>query len=47
MPAFAAKSYYLVLLGDVYLNRYKIITKLGYGSNSTVWPSVSYIRLSW
>jgi hypothetical protein len=29
-----------VLLGDVYLNRYKVITKLGYGSNSTVWLSL-------
>ncbi|KAG9729340.1 kinase-like protein, partial [Aureobasidium melanogenum] len=40
MPAFADKSYYPVLLGDVYLNRYKVITKLGYGSNSTVWLSL-------
>ncbi|KAG9694066.1 kinase-like protein, partial [Aureobasidium melanogenum] len=37
MPAFSQKLYLPVHLGDIYHNRYQIVTKLGYGSNSTVW----------
>lgn len=29
--------YYPVKIGEVFKNRYQIITKLGYGSFSTVW----------
>lgn len=37
MPAFSQRLYLPVHLGDIYHKRYQIVTKLGYGSNSTVW----------
>lgn len=30
-------GYHPVRLGDIYNNRYKVVRKLGYGQNSTVW----------
>lgn len=37
MPAYRKGLYYPVRLGDVYLCRYQILSKLGFGANSTVW----------
>lgn len=37
MPAYDRKLYYPVQLGDVFCSRYKVISKLGFGANSTVW----------
>lgn len=30
-------GYHPVRLGDIYNSRYKVVRKLGYGQNSTVW----------
>ncbi|PKY09072.1 kinase-like protein [Aspergillus campestris IBT 28561] len=37
MPAFTRGLYYPVNLGDIFHSRYKVLSKLGYGANSTVW----------
>ncbi|KAJ5618219.1 hypothetical protein N7528_006862 [Penicillium herquei] len=37
LPFYRRKRYYPVKIGQVFHNRYRIITKLGYGAYSTVW----------
>ncbi|GFN12640.1 putative protein kinase [Aspergillus tubingensis] len=37
MPAYERGLYYPVKLGDVFYSRYQVISKLGFGANSTVW----------
>jgi hypothetical protein len=37
MPAYDKGLYYPVRLGDVYTSRYQVLSKLGFGANSTVW----------
>lgn len=37
MPAYERNFYYPVRLGDVYHSRYQVLSKLGFGANSTVW----------
>ncbi|KAL4891318.1 kinase-like domain-containing protein [Aspergillus ambiguus] len=37
MPAYDRGLYYPVKLGDIFLARYQVISKLGFGANSTVW----------
>ncbi|KAB8225660.1 kinase-like domain-containing protein [Aspergillus novoparasiticus] len=37
MPAYDRGLYYLVKLGDVFCSRYQVLSKLGFGVNSTVW----------
>jgi serine/threonine-protein kinase SRPK3 len=37
MPAFKRGLYYPVRLGDVCSSRYQVLSKLGFGANSTVW----------
>ncbi|SMR63713.1 unnamed protein product [Zymoseptoria tritici ST99CH_1A5] len=37
LPRFHQKRYFPVNIGQVFNNRYRIIAKLGYGANSTVW----------
>lgn len=37
IPGYKAESFYPVQLGDVFHSRYQVITKLGYGTASTVW----------
>lgn len=37
MPAYDQGRYYPVNLGEVFNSRYQVLSKLGYGANSTVW----------
>ena len=37
MPAYEKGLYYPVRLGNVYYSRYQVLSKLGFGANSTVW----------
>ncbi|KAE8145038.1 kinase-like domain-containing protein [Aspergillus avenaceus] len=37
MPAYDRGPFYPVKLGDVFVSRYQILSKLGFGANSTVW----------
>lgn len=37
MPAFEYGLFYPVQLGDTFRSRYQVLSKLGYGANSTVW----------
>jgi hypothetical protein len=37
LPRFYEKRYYPVTIGQTLHNRYQILTKLGFGANSTVW----------
>ncbi|KAJ5569564.1 kinase-like protein [Penicillium hispanicum] len=37
MPAYEKELYYPVRIGDVFRSRYQVISKLGFGANSTVW----------
>lgn len=37
MPAFGKHLFYPVKLGDVFNARYQVLSKLGFGANSTVW----------
>lgn len=37
MRAYEKGLYYPVRLGDVFRSRYRVISKLGFGANSTVW----------
>lgn len=36
MPAYERNFYYPVRFGDVYHSRYQVLSKLGFGANSTV-----------
>lgn len=37
MPAYDRGLYFSVKLGDIFQARYQVISKLGFGANSTVW----------
>lgn len=37
MPAYDQGRYYPVKLGEVFNSRYQVLSKLGFGANSTVW----------
>jgi hypothetical protein len=37
IPFYDARLYYPVRIGEVFLNRYQAVAKLGYGSSSTIW----------
>jgi hypothetical protein len=37
LPFYKPERYYPVYIGEVLKSRYQVITKLGYGVNSTVW----------
>lgn len=37
MPAYDRGLFFPVKLGDIFQARYQVISKLGYGANSTVW----------
>lgn len=37
LPRFHEKRYYPVKIGQIFNDQYRILTKLGYGANSTVW----------
>ncbi|KAI9662922.1 MAG: hypothetical protein M1821_007969 [Bathelium mastoideum] len=37
LPRYDQKRYYPVKIGDIFKNRYRVIAKLGYGAQSTVW----------
>lgn len=37
MPAYDRDLYYPIRIGVVFQSRYQIISKLGFGANSTVW----------
>ncbi|KZF22425.1 kinase domain protein [Xylona heveae TC161] len=37
LPDYLAERYYPVHIGEIYNSRYQVVTKLGFGSSSTVW----------
>src|SRR2546423_8600769 len=37
IPSYRPEDYYPVYIGEVFNSRYQIVTKLGFGANSTVW----------
>ncbi|KAJ9367656.1 hypothetical protein DTO282E5_7653 [Paecilomyces variotii] len=37
MPAYDRGLFYPVKLGDIFVSRYQVLSKLGFGANSTVW----------
>jgi hypothetical protein len=37
LPDYLKERYYPVHIGEVFHSRYQVITKLGFGSSSTVW----------
>lgn len=37
MPHYEKSVYYLVHIGDIFQDRYQVLSKLGFGANSTVW----------
>jgi hypothetical protein len=37
IPSYNPEDYYPVYIGEVLNSRYQIVTKLGFGANSTVW----------
>ncbi|KAF5626085.1 CMGC SRPK kinase [Fusarium sp. NRRL 52700] len=37
IPGYEASRFYPVQIGEVFHNRYQAVTKLGYGSSSTIW----------
>ena len=37
LPDYLKERYYPVHIGEVFNSRYQVITKLGFGSSSTVW----------
>lgn len=37
LPHYDKSVFYPVRIGDVYKNRYQVLSKLGFGANSTVW----------
>lgn len=36
-PDYLAAQYYPVRVGEVFVNRYQVVGKLGFGAHSTVW----------
>ncbi|OCL06510.1 protein kinase [Glonium stellatum] len=37
VPSYVPEDYYPVYIGEVFRSRYQVVTKLGFGVNSTVW----------
>ena len=37
LPYYLAERYYPVRIGEIFRSRYQVLTKLGYGSASTIW----------
>ncbi|KAH8598552.1 kinase-like domain-containing protein [Bisporella sp. PMI_857] len=37
VPSYVPEDYYTVYIGEVFRSRYQVVTKLGFGVNSTVW----------
>lgn len=37
MPAYERSLFYPVKLGDIFQSKYQVLSKLGFGANSTVW----------
>lgn len=37
LPSYVPEDYYPVDMGEVFGSRYQVVTKLGFGVNSTVW----------
>ena len=37
IPDYVASRYYPVRIGEVFQNRYQVVTKLGFGTSSTAW----------
>jgi serine/threonine-protein kinase SRPK3 len=37
VPSYVPEDYYPVQIGEVFRSRYQVVTKLGFGVNSTVW----------
>lgn len=37
LPLYKPENYYPVYIGEVFLSRYQVVSKLGYGMSSTVW----------
>ena len=37
IPSYIPEDYYPVYIGEVFKSRYQVVTKLGFGVNSTVW----------
>lgn len=37
LPLYKPENYYPVHIGEVFLSRYQVVSKLGYGTSSTVW----------
>lgn len=37
LPDYLAERYYPVHIGEVFNSQYQVLTKLGFGSSSTVW----------
>ena len=39
LPNYRPEAYFPVRIGQIFLDRYRVVGKLGYGVNSTVWLS--------
>lgn len=37
LPLYKPENYYPVFIGEVFGSRYQVVSKLGYGTSSTVW----------
>lgn len=37
LPFYALERYCPVHIGDIFMSRYQVVSKLGYGTSSTVW----------
>lgn len=37
LPTYNAEKYYPVRIGDVMVDRYQVVAKIGFGTTSTVW----------
>lgn len=37
IPFYSPDKFYPVRIGEIFGSRYEVVTKLGYGMNSTVW----------
>lgn len=47
MPAFERGLFYPVQIGQVFSARYQVLSKLGYGANSTVWFCRDLVYALW
>lgn len=39
IPYYVPENYYPVHIGELFMSRYQVVTKLGFGVNSTIWLS--------